>query len=76
MRQTCFSQTAAHRGFSQAALGPERGYPAINRNILYLVIGVLAVAAVVLGYQFYQERQKAAGIQIDVGKGGISIETK
>jgi predicted negative regulator of RcsB-dependent stress response len=48
----------------------------MNRNILYLVIGVLAVAAVVLGYQFYQERQKATSIQIDVGKGGISIETK
>jgi predicted negative regulator of RcsB-dependent stress response len=48
----------------------------MNRNILYLVIGVLAVGAVVLGYKFYQERQKAAGIQIDVGKGGISIETK
>jgi RsiW-degrading membrane proteinase PrsW (M82 family) len=48
----------------------------MNRNVLYLVIGVLAVAAVVLGYQFYQERQKATGIQIDVGKGGISIETK
>ena len=48
----------------------------MNRNIIYLVIGVLAVGAVVMGYQFYQERQKATGIQIDVGKGGISIETK
>jgi len=48
----------------------------VNRNVLYLVIGVLAVAALVLGYQFYQERQKSTGIQIDVGKGSISIKTK
>ncbi|MGB0083875.1 MAG: hypothetical protein WBP94_00680 [Rhodomicrobiaceae bacterium] len=48
----------------------------MNRNVLYLVIGVFAVAAVVFGYQLYKERQKTAGIQIDVGKGSISIETK
>ena len=48
----------------------------MNRNVLYLVIGVLAVAALALGYQFYQERQKTTGIQIEVGKSGISIETK
>ena len=48
----------------------------MNRNILYLVIGVLAVAAGVFGYQLYQERQKTTGIDINVGKSGISIETK
>jgi RsiW-degrading membrane proteinase PrsW (M82 family) len=48
----------------------------MNRNILYLIIGALAVATVVLGYWFYQERQKTAGIEINVGKTGISIETK
>ena len=48
----------------------------MNRNILYLVIGALVVAAVVVCYLLYQERQKATGIQIDVGKGGVSIETK
>ena len=48
----------------------------MNRNILYLIIGALAVAAVVFGYQLYQERQKATGIEINVGKGGISIEKK
>jgi hypothetical protein len=49
---------------------------AMNRNVLYLVIGVLAVATVVFGYQLYQERQKTTGIEINVGKGGISIEKK
>jgi predicted negative regulator of RcsB-dependent stress response len=48
----------------------------MNRNILYIVIGVLAVATVVFGYQLYQERQKTTGIEINVGKSGISIEKK
>lgn len=48
----------------------------LKRNVLYLVIGVLAVAVVVFGYQLYQERQKTTGIEINVGKGGISIEKK
>jgi len=48
----------------------------MNRNILYLVIGALAVVAVVLGYQIYQERQKTAGVEISIGERGISIEKK
>jgi hypothetical protein len=31
---------------------------------------------VVLGYQFYQERQKTAGVEINIGERGISIEKK
>ena len=46
----------------------------MNRNVLYLVIGMLAIAAVVFAYQLYQERQKTTGIEINVGKSGISIE--
>ena len=48
----------------------------MNRNALYLVIGVLALAALVSFYLFYQEKQKTSGITIDVGKDSISIETK
>ena len=48
----------------------------MNRNILYLVIGALAVVAVVLSYQFYQERQKTTGVEIRIGERGISIEKK
>ncbi len=40
------------------------------------MIGALVVATVVIGYLLYQERQKTAGIDISVGKSGISIETK
>jgi hypothetical protein len=29
-----------------------------------------------LGYNFYQERQKTAGIEINIGKNGVSIEKK
>ena len=49
---------------------------AINRNTLYLIIGALAVAVAVLGYQLYQERKEPQGMQINVGPGGISIEKK
>ncbi len=48
----------------------------MNRNVLYLVIGAFAVVTVVIGYQLYQERQKTTGIEINVGKTGISIEKK
>ncbi len=48
----------------------------MNRNVLYLVIAVLAVASAVFGYQLYQERQKTTGIEINIGKGGISIEKR
>ena len=47
----------------------------MNRNILYLVIGALAVVSAIFGYQLHQERQKP-GIEINVGKSGISIEKK
>jgi RsiW-degrading membrane proteinase PrsW (M82 family) len=48
----------------------------VNRNVFYLVIGALAVVVAVMGYRFYQERQAASGIDINIGKSGISIEKK
>jgi len=48
----------------------------MNRNTLSLIIGALVVGIAVLGYLFYQERQKNPGIEIKVDKGGISIEKK
>jgi hypothetical protein len=48
----------------------------MNRNTLYLVIGALVVVIAIVGYQLYQERQKTTGIEINVGKSGISIEKK
>jgi hypothetical protein len=54
----------------------ERDHQDMNRNILYLVVGALVVAAGVFGYMLYQERQKTTGIEINVGKSGVSIEKK
>jgi hypothetical protein len=48
----------------------------MNRNILYLVIGALAVAAAVAGYLLYQEQQKTSSIELNLDKNGVSIETK
>ena len=48
----------------------------MSRNVLYAVIGALIVGAAVVGYLLYQERQQPSGIDINVGKSGISIETK
>ncbi|WOJ91677.1 hypothetical protein RZS28_19720 (plasmid) [Methylocapsa polymorpha] len=48
----------------------------MNRNVLYLIIGALAVTTGVLSYQLYQERQKTTGIEINLDKSGISIEKK
>lgn len=47
----------------------------MNRNTLYLIIGILAVVAAVVGYQLYKERQ-TTGIEINIGERGISIEKK
>ncbi|MDQ0505813.1 hypothetical protein [Xanthobacter agilis] len=48
----------------------------MNRNLLYLVIGALVVVIAVVGYQLYKEQQKPSGIEINLGKNGISIEEK
>jgi predicted negative regulator of RcsB-dependent stress response len=54
----------------------KRALETMNRNVLYLIIGALVVVVAVIGYQLYQDRQKTNGIQINVGKSGISIEKK
>ena len=47
----------------------------MNRNVVYIIVGVLAVATVILSYQLYQERH-ATGIEINVGKNSISVEKR
>jgi hypothetical protein len=56
--------------------GPLWGDQSMNRNTITLVIGVLAVAVAVLGYQLYQERHKPTGVEISIGDRGISVEKK
>ena len=47
-----------------------------RNNVLYLVIGALAVAVAVLSYQLYQDRKEPKGVHSDVGPGGLSIQGK
>jgi hypothetical protein len=47
-----------------------------NRNVLYLVIGVLIVAVSVLSYNLYQAKKEPEGLQINVGPGGLKIQSK
>ena len=44
----------------------------MNRNTLYLVIGLLAVGIIVVGYLYYQESR--TGIDIEIGDHGVTIE--
>jgi RsiW-degrading membrane proteinase PrsW (M82 family) len=53
-----------------------RGSAVTRTNTLYLVIGALALAVAVLGYQLYQDRQEPKGVHIDLGPGGLSIQGK
>jgi hypothetical protein len=45
----------------------------MNRNSLYLAVGALAVATVVIGYALYQERQ-TTGVEIKIGDHAISVD--
>jgi predicted negative regulator of RcsB-dependent stress response len=47
-----------------------------NRNVLYLIIGALIVAVGVLGYNLYQAKKEPEGLQINVGPGGLKIQSK
>ena len=46
----------------------------MNRNILYVLVGGLAVATAVLGYQYYESQHRSNGVDISVGKSGITIQ--
>ncbi|MBW4093617.1 MAG: hypothetical protein HIU82_21340 [Proteobacteria bacterium] len=46
----------------------------MNRNIVASVIAVLVIAVGVLGYLYYQQRQREGRIDINVGKHGLSIQ--
>ena len=46
----------------------------MSRNALYAVIAVLFVAGGVLGYELYAQHQKSDGVEIDIGKHGLTIQ--
>jgi predicted negative regulator of RcsB-dependent stress response len=47
-----------------------------NRNVMYLIIGVLVIAVGVLGYNLYQAKKQPEGVQINVGPDGLKIQSK
>ncbi|MEZ5819931.1 MAG: hypothetical protein AB7I42_03730 [Bradyrhizobium sp.] len=47
-----------------------------NKNVLYLIIGVLLVAVGVLGFNLYQAKTQPEGLQINVGPDGLKIRSK
>lgn len=46
----------------------------VNRNVLYMIIGAVAVG--VLSYQLYQAKKQPEGFQINVGPDGLKIQSK
>lgn len=61
---------------SSLAIRVVRGGPVTRSNILYLIVGALAIAVAVMGYQLYQDRHQPEGLHINVGPGGLSIQGK
>lgn len=47
-----------------------------SRNLLVILVVVLVAALAVTGYSLYQERKRPEGVEITVGKDGLSIEKK
>lgn len=45
-------------------------------NLPYVIIGALLVALVVVGFQLYRAQQQPEGVQINVGPGGLTVDTK
>ena len=46
----------------------------LNRNGLYLIVGALLVIVIGLGIYVYREETKPAGVELKIGKGGVSIK--
>ena len=47
-----------------------------NRNVLFLIIGILVIAVGVLGYNLYEAKKEPKGVQINVGPDGLKIQNK
>lgn len=49
---------------------------AINRNILFVLLGALLVGVGVLSYALYEEKKEPSGVQINLGPCGLKIQNK
>jgi hypothetical protein len=48
----------------------------LSRNTLVLLIGLLVVGLGAVSYALYQEKKQPEGVEISVGKNGLSIKQK
>jgi hypothetical protein len=48
----------------------------ISRNLLFLLVGLLVAGLAATGYALYQEKKQPEGVEISVGKNGLSIKEK
>ena len=46
----------------------------MRQNTLYLIIGALAVAVIVLGIYVWREESKPSGVELRIDESGISVE--
>lgn len=49
---------------------------AISRNMLLLLVILLVAALAVTGYALYEEKKQPQGVEISIGKDGLSIKEK
>jgi hypothetical protein len=47
----------------------------MHRNGLYLLVGGLVIAVLVLGVLLYEEKERGPGLEVEIGEGGVSVET-
>jgi len=47
-----------------------------SRNLLVLLVASLVAALAATGYSLYQEKKRPEGVEINLGKNGLSIEKK
>lgn len=51
-------------------------FMALSRNLLAVLVLILVAALAVTGYSLYQEKKQPDGVEISVGKNGLSIKEK
>lgn len=49
---------------------------AVSRNLLVVLIFALVAGLAATGYALYQEKKQPDGVEISVGKNGLSIKEK
>ena len=49
---------------------------ALSRNLLAVLVLILVAALAVTGYSLYQEKKQPDGVEISVGRNGLSIKEK